>query len=157
MKPARTIEKLAYGAGTPDELADMVPSWRDLFPMGPRVLWGARPGAPNLDEVNGNPCVFAPDDITTRWFAACLIAHKAGCPPHWADMGFKVNCEFFDGSESYQKCWSGNIPEEYLFVFSDEEAWRIQYSTPRSACSHHCTTELEARVHAYQLLEDGKR
>jgi len=161
MKPTRTIEKLAYGEGTPDELADMVPTWDELdLPRSYRG-WDSMgihgSGLSIRDTRDGRWYMTAPDALSARWFAACLIAHAAGCPPHWADMGFKVNCEFFDGSESYQKCWSGNIPEEYLFVFSDEEAWRIQYSTPRSACSHHCTTELEARVHAYQLLEDGKR
>ena len=147
MKPVRTIEKLAYGAGTPDELADMVPSWRDLFPMGPRVLWGARPGSPNLGEVNGNSCVFAPDDITTRWFAACLIAHKAGCPPHWADMGFRTNCSGWwhhtDECDLVSVSYSGFTGDDWYVTIHEK--------------SRKFTTELETRMHAYQLLEDGKR
>lgn len=147
MKPVRTIEKLAYGAGTPDELADMVPSWRDLFPMGPRVLWGARPGSPNLGEVNGNSCVFAPDDITTRWFAACLIAHKAGCPPHWADMGFRTNCSGWwhhtDECDLVSVSYPGFTGDDWYVTIHEK--------------SRKFTTELETRMHAYQLLEDGKR
>lgn len=32
----------------------------------------------------------APSRAHARWFADCLIAHAAGCPPHWVDMGFKA-------------------------------------------------------------------
>lgn len=152
MKPTRTIEKLAYGEGTPDGLADLVPSWGELFPMGPRVLWGARPGAPNLDEVNGNPCVFAPDDITTRWFAACLIAHKAGCPPHWADMGFKAGWGWNSAAETSDICWRRQLGKKG--IVNAFPGWGVYASSGGPFASHECDTELEARQYAYDLIKE---
>ena len=34
--------------------------------------------------------VQAPTFELYGWFADCLVAHAAGCPPHWVDMGFKA-------------------------------------------------------------------
>jgi hypothetical protein len=92
MKPTRTIEKLAYGEGTPDELADMVPKWDELdLPRSYRG-WDSMgihgSGLSIRDTRDGRWYMTAPDALSARWFAACLIAHQAGCPPHWVDMGF---------------------------------------------------------------------
>ena len=94
MKPVRTIEKLAYGEGTPDGLADLVPSWDELdLPRSYRG-WDSMgihgSGLSIRDTRDGRWYMTAPDALSARWFAACLIAHKAGCPPHWVDMGFKA-------------------------------------------------------------------
>ena len=169
MKPTRTIEKLAYGEGTPDELADMVPSWRDLFPMGPRVLWGARPGSPNLGEVNGNSCVFAPDELTARWFAACLIAHQAGCPPHWVDMGFTFEEGFVPNFGVDQIVWSFRSLHDgtrgrRFSVHADSpnsnnrNQWEVIAAgvdgRPIEGTHRFFATELAARQHASNIIKE---
>ena len=56
MKPVRTIEKLAYGEGTPDELADMMEA--ELAELRSRVT--------ALEEAAPEPDM--PTDVQTRTF-----------------------------------------------------------------------------------------
>lgn len=87
MKQMRTIERIAYGDGTPDLLADVVPRWAENgMPSKGAWDWHARTrqyGKPNRMDFTTN------SELEDRWLAACCVAHNAGCPPHWADMGFE--------------------------------------------------------------------
>lgn len=151
MKPTRTIEKLAYGENTPDEMADMVPTWDELdLPRSYRG-WDSMgihgSGLSIRDTRDGRWYMTAPDALSARWFAACLIAHAAGCPPHWADMGFRTNCSGWwhhtDECDLVDVSYPGFTGDDWYVTIHEK--------------SRKFTTELETRMHAYQLLEDGKR
>lgn len=147
MKPTRTIEKLAYGEGTPDELADKVSSWSDLFPTGPAVPWGVDPGSPYLDQILRVWCVYAPDELTARWFAACLIAHQAGCPPHWVDMGFTP---LYNHDQGHY--WFGG-PCGKRFGYTPDD-YEIEEYDLGTGFKRFDGGELEARQYAYDLIKE---
>jgi len=80
MKPTRTIEKLAYGEGTPDELADMVPGWDDILVLtsGQDEMWIGNYGSQefSVEETPHGIAVNAPSSLGARWLAGCIIAPK---------------------------------------------------------------------------------
>jgi hypothetical protein len=169
MKPVRTIEKLAYGEGTPDGLADLVPSWGELFPVGQRVPWYSWKCAPRLDLNHGVWHVCAPDDMTVRWFSACLIAHKAGCPPHWVDMGFTFEEGFVPNFGVDQIVWSfrslhDGTRRRRFSVHADSpnpnngNRWEVIAARvdghPIKGAHRFFNTELEARQYAYDLIKE---
>lgn len=153
MKPTRTIDRVAYGVGTPDALADEVPAWAELPGF---CVWHVEQEAITVYEPDhGIWSAVAPTEIEARWFAACLIAHKAGCPPHWADMGFVC------GSEG--PLWTHKFPapanDAYTHCLvqipnADCDEWVVIVIDHRGHNETQCEsfdTELEARLHAYQL------
>lgn len=147
MKPTRTIEKLAYGEGTPDGLADLVPSWGELFPVGQRVPWYSWKCAPRLDLNHGVWHVCAPDDMTVRWFSACLIAHQAGCPPHWVDMGFTP---LYNHDQGHY--WFGG-PCGKRFGYTPDD-YEIEEYDLGTGFKRFDGGELEARQYAYDLIKE---
>ena len=175
MKPTRTIEKLAYGEGTPDELADMVPTWDELdLPRSYRG-WDSMgihgSGLSIRDTRDGRWYMTAPDALSARWFAACLIAHKAGCPPHWVDMGFtfegfvlndgvdELGWSFrslHDGTQRWKFSVHADSPNS-----NNRNQWEVIAAgvdgRPIEGTHRFFNTELDARQHAYNLIKEMER
>ena len=175
MKPTRTIEKLAYGENTPDEMADMVPTWDELdLPRSYRG-WDSMgihgSGLSIRDTRDGRWYMTAPDALSARWFAACLIAHKAGCPPHWVDMGFtfegfvlndgvdELGWSFrslHDGTQRWKFSVHADSPNS-----NNRNQWEVIAAgvdgRPIEGTHRFFNTELDARQHAYNLIKEMER
>ena len=175
MKPTRTIEKLAYGENTPDEMADMVPTWDELdLPRSYRG-WDSMgihgSGLSIRDTRDGRWYMTAPDALSARWFAACLIAHKAGCPPHWVDMGFtfegfvlndgvdELGWSFrslHDGTQRWKFSVHADSPNP-----NNGNRWEVIAARvdghPIKGAHRFFNTELDARQHAYNLIKEMER
>ena len=175
MKPVRTIEKLAYGENTPDEMADMVPTWDELdLPRSYRG-WDSMgihgSGLSIRDTRDGRWYMTAPDALSARWFAACLIAHKAGCPPHWVDMGFtfegfvlndgvdELGWSFrslHDGTQRWKFSVHADSPNS-----NNRNQWEVIAAgvdgRPIEGTHRFFNTELDARQHAYNLIKEMER
>lgn len=150
MKPTRTIEKLAYGEGTPDELADMVPSWEELDL--PRSFHGWDGGVEPSRELSmcnapDGWYMTAPDPAAARWFAACLIAHKAGLPPHWVDMGFEPIYNHDQGHHWF----GGPYGKRFGYTPGDYEIDEYDLGT---GFKWFKGGELEVRQYAYGLIKE---
>ena len=156
MKPIRTIEKLAYGEGTPDGLADLVPSWEDLWdsPYGEGEIWigNCEDRVFSVEETPHGIAVNAPSPLEARWLAGCIIAHKAGCPPHWVDMGFKAGWGWNSAAETSDICWRRQLGKKG--IVNAFPGWGVYASSGGPFASHECDTELEARQYAYDLIKE---
>ncbi len=173
MKPIRTIEKLAYVEGTPDGLADLVPSWDELdLPRSYRG-WDSMgihgSGLSIRDTRDGRWYMTAPDALSARWFAACLIAHKAGCPPHWVDMGFTFEEGFVPNFGVDQIVWSFRSLHDgtrgrRFSVHADSpnsnnrNQWEVIAAgvdgRPIEGTHRFFATELAARQHASNIIKE---
>lgn len=151
MKPTRTIEKLAYGEGTPDELADPVSSGEEILDhtISGKPIWFGRYGMPevSVEETPYSVLVTAPTRIEARWFAACLIAHQAGCPPHWVDMGFTP---LYNHDQGHY--WFGG-PCGKRFGYTPDD-YEIEEYDLGTGFKRFDGGELEARQYAYDLIKE---
>lgn len=173
MKPVRTIEKLAYGEGTPDGLADMVPKWEDLWdsPCGEGEIWigNCEDRVFSVEETPHGIAVNAPSPLEARWLAGCIVAHKAGCPPHWVDMGFTFEEGFVPNFGVDQIVWSfrslhDGTRRRRFSVHADSpnpnngNRWEVIAARvdghPIKGAHRFFNTELEARQYAYDLIKE---
>ena len=90
----------------------------------------------------------APSRAHARWFADCLIAHAAGCPPHWVDMGFKA--------ASLGDRWLYKQGKIVLVsaVKSAGGPWAVYDCTVSdvNAPTYGCLNEMEARLKASEIV-----
>lgn len=92
--------------------------------------------------------VQAPTFELYGWFADCLVAHAAGCPPHWVDMGFKA--------ASLGDRWLYKQGKIVLVsaVKSAGGSW-VVYDCTVSAMNpraYGCLNEIEARLKAAEIV-----
>lgn len=139
--PIRAIELVAYGDGCPDALAEPAPTWSEMaivmFTSAVRAarsdLTGEWSVGPDLDGLS---------EVEARWWCAVAIAAAAGCPPHWADMGFVPDDEswWHEGADI-----SVHPPDDV------DTRWWVHHSSP----TRRFTAEIEARLDAFSLIDGG--
>ena len=133
MTAVRVIEWVAYGPGTPDELADDVPTWAEMGVV-PREL---------------RPSGSFPTPLHHRFWYAAALAAAAGCPPHWADLGFVAGDE--------EGAWWHEAADIAVYRPGgwDEEAWTVWPGDAVGVRTPH-PTERAARLHGGGLLGGAK-
>lgn len=104
--------------------------------------FGAAAGGRNTLQVQ------APTFELYRWFADCLVAHAAGCPPHWVDMGFKAAS--LGGRWLYKQ-------DKIVLVSANKSAggsWVVYDCTVSdvNAPTYGCLNEMEARLKASEIV-----
>jgi len=100
------------------------------------------------DIGTGHLEIKAPSRSHAHWLADCLIAHAAGCPPHWVDMGFKA--------ASLGDRWLYK-PDRIVLASADKSAggpWAVYDCTvfDVNAPVVGCLNEMEARLKASEIV-----
>ena len=150
LQPRRVIEKVCYGPHTPDSLGDVVPQWGDTDRGMPTAQewWDLEGRVARVGGDIGEHLAFAAStELEARWLAACCVAHNAGCPPHWVDMGFKPST--LHGWPD----WESTKPCIVAFFDPDVNRWVLPV-VPVSVVEF--ATEMEARFEALRIINNTK-
>lgn len=152
LQPRRVIERVCYGPNTPDSLGDVVPWWGDIDRGMPTAQewWNlerhvARVGG----DVGEHSAFITSTELEARWLAACCVAHNAGCPPHWVDMGF-IN--IFSESEK-EWWWARGRPSASTRPGDFDDGWYFASHDTEELCFE---TEMEARFEALRIINNTK-
>lgn len=140
MSTLRVIEKVVFGDGTPDELADDVPMWEALRGNGVVLTQRVdqRWTVNRYDDWDGDDGIGGLTEIEARWWTAVAIAAAAGCPPHWADMGMTPRL-----TDLWGDVWDSVLDGvEFIAFPMGEGHWRVDGGGPDVA---DFVTEFEAR------------